>query len=655
MIQLEQVLNMEVSVGFGENHFTMSHGSFRYRQKISGKRRLVLTGKEKRGNGYLLTYQDKKESGKTVCQFRVSVEDTQIRVAADGEDAGYNRYWITFDTNPKEHIYGCGETYSEFDLKGQNVRIWVAEHQNTRRISTKIIREKVLGKHPQRTLAFERYESYYAQPTFVSSDKYFVHCNVNAYSEFDFRKADKITLFFQERPELILDSGSSFLEVSEKLSALLGRQRELPSWMYDGVILGIQEGTQTVGEKIDRARAADIPVAGVWCQDWSGCRKTGFGYQVMWNWKWDENLYPGLDKKIAEWKKEGIHFLGYINPFLAIEKKLYTYASEHGYCVKDKEGKDYLVTITTFPAAMIDFTNPAAYEWYKGLIKENMIGLGIDGWMADFGEYLPVDCVLYSGEEPSVIHNQWPAIWAKMNREAVAECGKEKEVFFFTRAGHTGTIRNSSMMWTGDQHVDWSVDDGMPSVIPATLSLAMSGYGITHSDAGGYTTIMHMRRSRELLLRWEEMNVFSPLLRTHEGNQPVNNVQFDSDEELLQQLSRCGRMHVALKDYLMQCVNEAGRMGTPVMRPVFYHYDEEWAYREKTEYLLGRDILVAPVYKEGEVKRECCLPKDTWVHLFNGKEYSGGKVEVAAPIGEPPVFIRKDSSYFEELMDIAKV
>ena len=654
MIQLEQVLNMEVSVGFGENRFTMSRGSFRYRQKISGRRRLVLTGKEEIGNGYLLTYQDKKEIGKTVCQFRVSVDGTQIRVAPEGEDAGYNRYWITFDTNPKEHIYGCGETYSEFDLKGQNVRIWVAEHQNTRRISTKIIREKVLGKHPQRTLAFDRYESYYAQPTFVSSDKYFVHCNVNAYSEFDFRKPDKITLFFQERPELILDSGSSFVEVSEKLSALLGRQRELPSWLYDGVILGTQEGTQTVSEKIDRARAANIPVAGVWCQDWSGCRKTGFGYQVMWNWKWDENLYPGLDKKIAEWKKEGIHFLGYINPFLAIEKELYSYASKHGYCVKDQGGNDYLVTITTFPAAMIDFTNPAAYQWYKGLIKENMIGLGMDGWMADFGEYLPVDCALYSGDDPSVIHNQWPAIWARMNREAVAECGKEGEVFFFTRAGHTGTIRNSSMMWTGDQHVDWSVDDGLPSVIPATLSLAMSGYCITHSDAGGYTTIMHMRRSRELLLRWEEMNVFSPLLRTHEGNQPVNNVQFDSDEGLLQQLSKCARMHVVLKEYLMQCVSEAGRTGTPVMRPVFYHYDEEWAYREKTEYLLGRDILVAPVYKEGEVKRECYLPKDTWVHLFSGKEYSGGNVEVAAPIGEPPVFIRKDSNYFGELMDIAK-
>lgn len=54
-----------------------------------------------------------------------------------------------------------------------------------------------------------------------------------------------------------------------------------------------------------------------------------------------------------------------------------------------------------------------------------MIGLGMGGWMADFGEYLPIDAVLYSGEDPAIIHNQWPAIWAKMNQEAVAECGKK--------------------------------------------------------------------------------------------------------------------------------------------------------------------------------------------------------------------------------------
>lgn len=648
---------MEVSIGSGENQFSMSRGSFKYKQKISGKRKLTLQNQEKTEEGYLLTYVDPKGSSakEQVHQFAVTQQGSQIRLAYVGEEKpGVNRYWLTFVTNPKEHIYGCGETYSELDLKGQNVRIWVAEHQNTGRISKKIIKEKLLGKHPDKKLSFDKYESYYAQPTFVSSDKYYVHCDINAYSEFDFTDAGKITLYFQEPPVIITDSGQDFAEVSRKLTGLLGRQKALPDWLYDGVILGIQEGTDVVDAKIKKAKEAGVPVVGVWCQDWSGCRRTGFGYQVMWNWEWDQELYPGLDKKIAEWKEEGVRFLGYINPFIAIEKDLYAYASEHGYCVQDREGKDYLVTITTFPAAMVDFTNPEAYEWYKGLIKENMIGLGMGGWMADFGEYLPIDAVLYSGEDPAIIHNQWPAIWAKMNQEAVAECGKEGQVFFFTRAGHTGTIAHSHMMWTGDQHVDWSIDDGLPAVIPATLSLAMSGYGIAHSDVGGYTTIMHMRRSKELLLRWEEMNVFSPLFRTHEGNQPVNNVQFDDDEELLAQLAKCGRMHVALKDYLKGLVAEEISDGTPVMRPLFYHYDEAEAYTEKTEYLLGRDLLVAPVYEEGAKSRTIYLPGDGWVNIFDGKEYAGGHMIVEAPIGKPPVFVRKDSKDYEALMQVAQ-
>ncbi len=642
---------MDVEIAAGANDFSMSRGSFKYKQKIEKKRKLIKKAVVQQGEDDLLHYEDPRTKKEVV--FRLTKENGRFRLSYEGEELeGINRYFLTFATNPKEHIYGCGETYSTLDLKGENVRIWVAEHQNTRRISSKIIKWKLFGKKPDKTLAFDKYESYYAQPTFVSSDKYYVHCDINAYSEFDFTDPNKITLYFQEKPVVISEQGSSFAEVSEKLTALLGRQQEIPEWLYDGVILGIQEGTDVVDTKIKKAKTAGVPVVGVWCQDWSGCRRTGFGYQVMWNWQWDQELYPGLDQKIKEWKKQGIRFLGYINPFLAIEKELYKEASEKGYCVKDAEGKDYLVTITTFPAAMVDFTNPDAYEWYKNLIKENMIGLGMGGWMADFGEYLPIDAVLYSGEDPAVIHNQWPAIWAKLNQEAVRECGKDGEVFFFTRAGHTKTIQHSHMMWTGDQHVDWSIDDGLPAVIPATLSLAMSGYGITHSDVGGYTTIMQMRRSKELLMRWEEMNVFSPLFRSHEGNQPVNNVQFDDDEELLSQLAHCGQMHVALKPYLQQLVSEEVNSGTPVMRPLFYYYNEEQAYGEKTEYLLGRDVLVAPVYKEEVTSREVYLPNDIWVHLFSQKEYTGGKVRVDAPMGQPPVFIRKDSKDYDMLMNI---
>ena len=657
LINLSSLEKMELTVGSGENNFSMSRGSFVYRQNFSKKSKCTFENKETTENGYVLHFKDKE------AKHAISVKEENGKISVDyvGEaPEGINRFWLSVPTNPKERIYGCGETYSKFNLKGEKVRIWVAEHQNVGRISKKIIKRatigKLIGDQPKKTLKFSKYESYYAQPTFTSSDKYYVHVFTNAYSEFDFSKKDRITFYLQEAPHFVTESADTFTLVSEKLSALLGRVDALPDWIYDGAILAIQEGCEAVDAKLKKAEEAGIKVCGVWSQDWSGCRRTGFGYQVMWNWAWDQELYVGLDEKIKEWNAKGVKFLGYINPFMAIEKELYAYASEKGYCVKDKEGKDYLVTITTFPAAMIDFTNPDAYEWYKGLIKENMIGLGLSGWMADFGEYLPVDSVLYSGEDPEVIHNQWPAIWAKMNREAIRECGKEGEVFFFTRAGHTGTIAASTMMWTGDQHVDWSVDDGLISTVPATLSLAMSGYGVTHSDAGGYTTYGKLlSRSKELLMRWEEMNAFTPLLRTHEGNQPVNDVQFDADEELLAHMAKCSKMHAALKSYMIELVEEQTKKGTPVMRPLFYHYDEEQAYEEMTEYMLGRDLLVAPVYEKGRSSRSVYLPKDAWIHLFTKKEYTGGTVTVDAPIGCPPVFVRKDSAKAEALLKISEV
>ena len=649
---LSQFENLELAVGKGENHFTMSRGSFVYKQKFAWKRQLKLTGKtEVDTKKYTLSYEDKKTHDKyeiDVAQNETGVISVKCRTP---ENKDVNRWWISFPADKNERIYGCGETYSEFNLKGQKIRIWVAEHQNANRIGKKIILEKIRGKRPNKIGKFSNYESYYVQPTYVSSKKFYLHADVNSFSEFDFSNPEKTTLYFQETPSFVIESASSFTELSKKLSDRLGHVRKLPDWIYDGSIMAIQQGNKVIDEKLEKAKKAGVKIVGVWSQDWCGCRRTGFGYQVMWNWQSDDEQYPALKEKIAEWNKKGVRLLGYINPFIALEKNLYQEAREKGYCVKDKEGKDYLVTITTFPAAMVDFTNPKAYEWYKNIIKENMIGIGLSGWMADFGEYLPVDSVLFDGSDAQKMHNQWPAIWAKMNKEAIAECGKEDEVFFFTRAGHTGTIANSAMMWTGDQHVDWSLDDGLPSVIPATLSLGMSGYPISHSDVGGYTTIMHMNRSKELLMRWEEMNVFSPLFRSHEGNQTTKNAQFDDDDELLAQLKKCTDMHIALKPLLKELESEAVENGTPVMRPVFYHYDEEKAYDEKTEYLLGSDVLVAPVYvengknAEGNLGRKVYLPKDNWIHVFSGKEFGGGEFEIDSPIGKPPVFVKKGSKW----------
>ena len=642
--------NIALTVYTGENRFTMSRGSFRYRQKKT--REQILKGR-KTTEGEDAFHIDFVHGDETFT-FSFRRQDGLLRGELHvPEGTRYNRFRIRFDIEKGLHIYGCGEIHSAFDLAGQKVRVFVAEHQNAGRIAVKLLRKGLRMPNAEKAMKLSNYESYYAQPTFVTSGKWFFHAETKGFGELDFSEPGKLSFTAQEPPVFWIGKAENYAELSEKLTSLLGRQDPLPEWVNDGAILAIQEGTEAVERRVTVAQEAGAKVCGVWSQDWCGCRRTGFGYQVMWNWEWDKELYPDLDRKIPEWKARGIRFLGYINPFLALEKSLYKYAAEHGYCVKDKEGKDYLVTITTFPAAMIDLTNPEAWDWYKRIIRENMIGLGMGGWMADFGEYLPMDCVLYAGEDPEMLHNSWPALWARLNREAIREAGAEKDVFFFTRAGYTETPKYSPMMWTGDQHVDWSEDDGIGSVIPATLSLAMSGFGITHSDVGGYTTVSKMTRSKELLLRWEEMNVFSPLYRFHEGNQPSRNVQFDADADLLRQLSRCSRLHAALKPYLNKLATENTEKGTPVMRPLFYHYEEESAYKERTEYLLGRDILVAPVLQKGADSRDVWLPEDRWIHLFTGEEFRGGTHTVSAPVGTPPVFVRADSETVS-LLEIVK-
>ncbi|MBR6005521.1 MAG: alpha-glucosidase, partial [Clostridia bacterium] len=227
--------------------------------------------------------------------------------------------------------------------------------------------------------------------------------------------------------------------------------------------------------------------------------------------------------------------------------------------------------------------------------------------------------------------------------EAVEESGKLGEIFFFTRAGYSDTPRYSTMMWNGDTHVDFSIDYGMPSVIPAMLSLTCIGFGLSHSDIAGYTTFGVLKRSEELYMRWAEMNAFSLLMRGHEGLNPDLNAQFDSSEEVLNHSAKMTQIHAALKPYLKEAVKLNAENGVGVVRPLFFYYDEEQAYTEAYEYLLGRDILVAPVIRPKTATREVYLPKDEWIHLETGRIYFGGTYTVDAPIGQPPVFVRKNA------------
>ena len=630
-------------IGIGKNDYSMSHGSFNISEKISYTREFRVKLYNIDGNHATLSTKPVK--------FDLEINGNILKVTPT-VPVNFNRLWVRIRANDNECVYGCGEQFTELNLRGKNVNVWVAEHINALQTAKKIAKQVLGVRNTQKKQRFSNYETYYSEPTFLSSRKYFFHSSSTARCEFDFTNSAYHEIKMDSIAPFYIGIGETFEDVLTNLTALLGRQPQLPDWVFDGSILGIQGGTQTMLTKVNKCLKAKTAVNGVWIQDWEGRRVTAVGKQLQWNWQWDSELYPNLDKEIKNLNEIGIKVLGYINPFLAVEKPLYKEAHDKGYCVKNKAGNDYYVTITTFPAAMVDLTNRNAYEWIKGIIKKNLIDFGFSGWMADFGEYLPTDCVLASGEDPELVHNTWPALWAKANREAVEEAGKLGEIMFFTRAGFTNTKKYSTMMWNGDNHVDYSIDFGIPSVIPAMLSLSCCGFGLSHSDIGGYTTIMNLSRTPELFMRWCEMNAFSPLMRSHEGLNPDANAQFDYNEEVLNHHAKMSRIHKALKPYLKACDKENAELGIPIVRPLFFYYDEEKAYNEAYEYLLGRNILVAPVISEGATTRDVYFPNDTWVHIWSGEEFTKGIFEVNAPIGEPPVFIRKGAKNFDELINI---
>lgn len=636
-------------MGRGNADIEMFRGNFSIKDCLLEKIALPDWKVEKQDAGWQITLS----RGQAVqAVLKIFEENHRLRLTVSSQEAGVNRFWLHLAADTKEKVYGCGEQFSHFNLRGKDFPLWTSEQGVGRNKKTLVTWQADCLENA----GGDYYWTFYPQPTFVSTQKYYCHVENSSYMNFDFSQDHQHQLaIWDKEVSIVFETGDSYLELVEKLTSLLGRQPELPDWIYEGVILGIQGGTQACLDKTQKMLNEGVKVAGIWAQDWEGKRITSFGKRLMWNWRWDEELYPKLDAEIHALKERGIRFLGYINPYVAIEKELYQEAAEKGYLAKNAAGDDYQVEFGEFYAGVVDFTNPKAFDWYKEVIKKNLIAFGLDGWMADFGEYLPTDVHLHNGISAEIMHNAWPALWAKCNYEAVKEAGKLGDILYFMRAGYTGSQKYSVMMWAGDQNVDWSLDDGLASVIPAALSLAMCGHGLHHSDIGGYTTLFDMKRTKELLLRWCDFSAFTPLMRTHEGNRPDDNWQFDGDVETMQHFARMTDVHVALAPYLKELVAVNAQKGIPVMRPLFMHYEQdEKAYDIQYQYLLGEDVLVAPVHEQGKTTWQVYLPQDEWVHVWSGKTYDGGEVIVDAPVGEPPVFYRASSAHAKLFASLKK-
>jgi sulfoquinovosidase len=626
--------NPMIYIGYGEEHLKMYRGNFDINDYIVERVALKHAIINQKDNEIRLIFTDQLE-------LIINISEEKVIINFIALNSNINRFWIRIAADSQEKCYGCGEQMSYFNLRGRSFPLWTSEPGVGRdKTSLTTLRYDLECKG-----GGDYYNTNYPQPTYVSTKKYYLHIDTYSYCDFDFTHSDYHELQVWEVPrEIRIEAAPTYLELVEKITEFFGRQPELPDWIYNGAIIGVQGGTKRSFGLVDRSLQNGIPIAGVWCQDWEGKLETSFGLRLRWHWQWNKQMYPGLPEKMKEYKEKGIRFLGYINPYLLEGTPLYQEGKEKGYFAVREDGSEYLVDFGEFYCGVVDLTNPEAYEWYKNNIKRDLLEFGLDGWMADFGEYLPTDLKLSNGVSPMLEHNLWPVRWAKCNYEALKETGKLGEVVYFMRAGGAGIQKYCPLLWAGDQSVNFTLHDGLATVMVGALSAGMMGCGLHHSDIGGYTSIYDILRTKELFLRWTEMAVFTPVMRTHEGNRPATNFQFYDDAQTMEIFARLTRIHVELKPYLKELVKENAKKGIPVQRPLFFHYEEdENTYDIQTEYMFGPDMLVAPVYLEGEEKRELYLPQDEWIHLWTGLEYGKGQVTVNTPIGYPAVFYRKRS------------
>jgi sulfoquinovosidase len=368
-------------------------------------------------------------------------------VAFHSPDHSINRVWLRVEAEQDEHVWGGGEQMSYFDMRGRRFPLWTSEPGVGRDKTTEItFKADVTGKS-----GGDYWNTNYPQPTYLSSRRYALHVETTAYSAFDFRRDGFHEIEVWAVPERIeITARPTFITLVEAMSERFGRQPPLPEWVYGGAIIGLKDGANSF-ERLETFIAAGTKVSGLWCEDWVGLRHTSFGARLFWDWKANDDRYPALRQRIAELEDRGIRFLGYVNPYLAIDGSLFPEADVNGYFATDADGKTALVDFGEFDCGVVDFSNPEAAAWFaERVIGQNMLDFGLSGWMADFGEYLPIDVHLANGVDAKLMHNAWPTLWAEVNARAVRSRGKTGETLFFMRAGFTGVQKHCPLLWAGD-------------------------------------------------------------------------------------------------------------------------------------------------------------------------------------------------------------
>ncbi|MEE1942172.1 alpha-xylosidase [Streptomyces sp. TRM 70361] len=486
------------------------------------------------------------------------------------------------------HVYGLGERFGPLVRNGQTVDIWNADGGTS---------SEQAYKNVPFFLTDAGYGVFVNHPGAVSFE-----VGSEAVSRVQFSVADQSLEYF-------VIYGPTPKEILRKYTALTGRPALPPPWSF-GLWL-----TTSFTTSYDEATVTGF-VEGMAER---GLPLSAFHFDCFWmrehhwcDFQWDPRVFPDPEGMLRRLRERGLRTCVWINPYIAQRSPLFEEGRAAGYLLRRPSGDVWQWDLWQPGMALVDFTNPAAREWFAAKLQA-LVEMGVDSFKTDFGERIPTDVVYFDGSDPERMHNYYTQLYNRTVFEVLDKQHGEGNAVLFARSATAGGQR-FPVHWGGDCESTYTA---MAESLRGGLSLGMSGFGFWSHDIGGFEG----KPDPSVFKRWIAFGLLSSHSRLH-GSSSYR-VPWLFDEESVTVLRLFTRLKLRLMPYLHAVAREAHSDGVPVMRAMAVEFpgDPACAHLER-QYMLGGDLLVAPVFsEEGDVS--FYVPQGTWTHFLTGGRVTG--------------------------------
>lgn len=423
--------------------------------------------------------------------------------------------------------------------------------------------------------------------------------------------------------------------VAEAVTAM-GRQKMPPLWVLGYITSKYGYRTQAETEGVvDTLRRQGFPVDGIVLDlYWYGKEHD------MGSLSWENNQWPDHVKMLSNLRKKGVKLIPISQPYILRNGRgidNYNFLAENGMLLKDSTGKaPQEVKIWVGEGGMLDVTNPATRKWLREVYRKLTLE-GVTGWWGDLGEpeVHPETGIHANGLPSRLYHNRYGNDWSSIIDSLYMEEFPEMRLISLMRGGTIGLQKHSVFPWSGDVSRSWG---GMEPQIRIMLNSGMSGLAYMSHDVGGFAVDPSKPVDPELYVRWLQLGIFSPVLRTH-AQDKAEPYHYAEQRDIILPLIK-ERYRWLPYNYTLAAENSA--TGLPLVRSL--KFIDPTAPERTDQYLWGNSVLVAPVLEQGAVRREVYFPAGAeWFDAKNpALVYKGGTTEtVDAPLAKLPLFVRE--------------